>query len=97
MVKGIITVLNRLSMTTRTDLEEILKKFELDVSDGDGGYDTVVFKQSAIEALVEAYNRGVSDAAESAETMVELANPYDGDSAYSVVDKDSILKLKIGG
>ena len=46
---------------TKAELEQILKQYEQEASDGAGGYDTVIDRQDCLNCMVEAYNKGVSD------------------------------------
>jgi hypothetical protein len=45
--------------------------------------------------IKQAYNLGLQDATDNAEVSVEFGNPYDSNSKYYEVDKESILKLKL--
>mgnify|MGYP000929328368 CR=1 FL=1 len=46
------------------------------------------------EIQKDAWNAAIDSAAENAEVEEKLGNPYDINSAYWEVDKQSILKLK---
>lgn len=54
-----------------------------------------IHKETVEFLIKKAYNAGLQDAADNAEVSVEFGNPYDSNSKYYEVDKDSILKLKL--
>ena len=79
-------------MTTRSDLEKIIKETWGWECVGESGWESGSVKegeQELVDAMVAAYNRGIEDAAKSVEMKVV------GKYGQLGIDRDSILKLKI--
>lgn len=74
------------------NFEEILNTIVMGNKDWSN---TICSKEQAIEAMQEVWNKALEAAAESAETT--LSFPKDSTFTYreTIVDKQSILKLKL--
>jgi hypothetical protein len=79
-------------MKTQT-AEEILNTYHPVLHDEDLGVDLYP-PSTIIKAMKEYAEQALDLAADRADVTYELANMYDGNSAYYVVDKYSILSLK---